>query len=69
MFDHVVHVDIPNIDWERVQGRAIDPDILEKAVHHKSEWLLVLAARPRTPLDLTVLNIRVRLLDHTVRSA
>lgn len=44
VFDHVVHVDIPDIDWERAQGRAIDPDILEKAVHHKSEWLLVLAA-------------------------
>jgi hypothetical protein len=44
VFDPVVHVDIPDIDWERAQGRGFDPDIIEKALHHKAEWLLVLAA-------------------------
>jgi hypothetical protein len=65
VFDPVVHVDIPDIDWDRAQGRAIDPDILEKAVHHKTEWLLVLTAnllqQTQTPAEL--LPRLTRLID------
>jgi hypothetical protein len=44
VFDLVVHVDAPAPEWERVKTLGLDCTQLEAALHHRSVWLVSLAA-------------------------
>lgn len=43
LFDLIVHVDPPLVDWARAKEMDIDTALIEQAVSHPSEWIMWLA--------------------------
>ena len=63
VFERVAHVDTPPIDWSKARGRGFDLTVLEKALYHRSDWLMQLAVRlldgAATPTELEPIVERV----------
>lgn len=45
LFGRIAHVDAPPIDWEKASGQEFDLAAIERAIYHRSDWLMTLAAR------------------------
>lgn len=44
LFEWLARLDTPEIQWDRAKSIGLDIEKLEAALHHKSEWLVPLAA-------------------------